>query len=268
MSEFNPVILLEEFNGMSIFDEKPQVKPGTARVYLGSGDNCVVFSTGSNITRSELMAGRYSTVYVVDLREFQKTYDQPLGSSDDLAGFTARITLSIRVESPDIFVRSMMKDVPRLVQQKLLPYLESISMNYAPDKSQELQRECLTLLSGTNFRQIMQRDYGLCVNVESILVRPDANALELIQQNRRQQEEHIQAIKKLEEDFALQMARQKKEAEIKLAEMEHRFEIRNREAALKLKNPEAGQESLFTYQARETGDKIGKDAGQTYGFKG
>lgn len=267
MSEFNPVILLEEFNGMSIFDEKPQVKPGTARVYLGSGDNCVVFSSGTNITRSELMAGRYSNVYVVDLREFQKTFDQPLGSSDDLAGFTARITLSIRVARPDIFVRSMMKDIPRLVQQKLLPYLENISMNYSPDKSQDLQRECLTLLSGTNFRQSIEKDYGLCVNIESILVRPDANALELIQQNRRHQEEHIQAIKKLEEDFALQMARQKKEAEIKLAEMEHRFEIRSREAALKLKEPEAYQEELSAYQVGEPGEKIISDAALTNGLK-
>lgn len=255
MSEFNPVISLEEFNGLGIFDEKPQVKPGTARVYLGSGDHCVVFSTGSNITRSELMAGQYSNVYVIDLREFQKTFDQPLGSSDDLAGFTARITLSIRVTHPDIFARSMVKDVPKLVQQKLSPYLENISMNYAPDKSQELQRECLGLLAGTNFRQSVERDYGFCVNIESILVRPDANALELIQQTRRQQEEHIQAVKKLEEDFALQMARQKKEAEIKLAEMEHRFEIRNREAALNLKKPKAGRETLSVQGSGEPEQK-------------
>ena len=268
MSEFNPVISQEEFGGMGILDEKPQVKPGTARVYLGSGEQCVVFTTGSNITRSELMAGQYSNVYVIDLREFQKTFDQPLGSSDDLAGFAARITLSVRVTQPGIFARSMVKDVSRLVQQKLLPYLENISMNYAPDKSQDLQRECLALLSGTNFRQSVEKDYGFCVNIESILVRPDANALELIQQTRRHEEEHIQAVKKLEEDFALQMARQKKEAEIKLAEMEHRFEIRSREAALKLKNTETGQESLSMQQTGEPGEEPGGDIpAQPHGFE-
>ena len=243
MSEFNPVIVREEFNGMSIFDEKPQVKPGTARVYLGTGEHCAVFMSGSNITRSELMAGQYSNVYVVDLREFPKIFEQPLGSSDDLAGFTAKITLSIRVAHPELFVRTMVKDVPRLVSQKLSPFLENISMNYAPDKSQDLQRESLTLLSHTGFQQSLEKDYGLLVNVESILVRPDANALELIQQTRRHQGEHEQAVKKLEEDFTLQMARQKKEAEIKLAEMEHRLEIRNREAALNLIKPDSSQES-------------------------
>lgn len=269
MSEFNPVISQEEFKGVGIFDEKPQVKPGTARVYLGSGD-CAVFLSGSNITRSELMAGQYANVTVVDLREFQKTFDQPLGSSDDLAGFTAKVTLSIRVTHPDIYVRSMVKDVPKLVQQKLSPYLENISMNYAPDRSQDLQRESLTLLSHTNFQKSVEKDYGLCVNIESILARPDANALELIQQTRRHQDEHVQAVKKLEEDFALQITRQKKEAEVKLAEMEHRFEIRNREAALKLKKPEAGKENLLVHQAAEPEEGIDGDviSIQPYGFEG
>lgn len=238
MSEFNPVISQEEFKGMSIFDEKPQIKPNTAWVYLGSGDDCAVFVSGSNITRSELMAGKYVNVYVIDLREIQKTYDQPLGSSDDLAGFSTRITLSIRITQPGTFARSMVKDVFRLVQLKLTPYLENISMNYSPDKCQDLQRDFLTLLSGTSFQQSFETDYGVLVSLGSILVRPDNKALELIQQNRRHKEEYEIAVKKLEEDFALQMARQKKEAEIQMAEMEHRFEIRSKEAALKLKEPE------------------------------
>ncbi len=251
MSEFNPVIFQEEFKGMGIFDEKPQVKPGTARVYLGTDDHCAVFLSGSNITRSELMAGQYANVYVIDLREFQKTYDQALGSSDDLAGFTAKITLSIRITCPDVFVRSMVKDVPKLVLQKLTPYLENISMYYEPDKSQSLQRDCLNMLSRTDFQKSVEKDYGILVNMESILVRPDANALELIQQTRRHQDEHVHAVKKLEEDFALQMARQKKEAEIKLAEMEQQFELRSREAALKMMRPEAGKESFSINQAAE-----------------
>lgn len=238
MSEFNPVISQEEFKGMSIFDEKPQIKPNTAWVYLGTGDNCAVFGSGSNITRSELMAGQYANVYVIDLREYQKVYDQPLRSSDDLAGFTARITLSFRVTHPGIFVCSMVKDVSRLVQQKLTPCLEEISMNYSPDKCQDLQKDFLALLARTPFQQSLEKDYGLLVKFDSIQVRPDANALELIQQNRRLKEEYEIAVKKLEEDFALQMARQKKEAEIQLAEMEHKFELRSREAALKLKEPE------------------------------
>ena len=68
MSEFNPVISQEEFEGMGIFDEKPQIKPNTARVYLGTGEQCAVFYSSGNITRSELMAGKYSNVYVIDLR--------------------------------------------------------------------------------------------------------------------------------------------------------------------------------------------------------
>ena len=67
----------------------------------------------------------------------------------------------------------------------------------------------------------------------SILTKPDANALELIQQSRKIQDEHEKAIIKLEEEFKLQMARQKKETEIQLAEMEQQIEIRNREAELK-----------------------------------
>lgn len=239
MSEFNPIISLEEFKGMGIFDEKPQVTPNTARVYLGTGDHCAVFSSGSNITRSELMAGQYTNVYVIDLREFQKIWDQPLGSSDDLAGFTVKITMSLRITRPGSFARSMIKDVIRLVQQKLTPYLEAISMNYSPEKSQDLQREFLELLSKTTFQESLEKDYGIFVSMESILVRPDSRAMELIQQNRSQQEEYEKAIKKMEEDFTLQMARQKKEAEIKLAEMENQFKIMNKEAALKLKKPQS-----------------------------
>jgi len=264
MSEFNPVVVQEEFKGISIFDEKPQVKPGTVRVYLGTGEHCAVFMSGSNITRSELMAGQYSNVYVVELQEFPRTYEQTLGSSDDLAGFTVKITLSIRVAHPELFVRAMVKDVPKLVSQKLSPYLENISMNYAPDKSQDLQRESLTLLSRTSFQQSLEKDYGLFVNVESILVRPDANALELIQQTRRHQDEHEQAVIKLEEDFTLQMARQKKEAEIKLAEMEHRFEIRNKEAALKLKKPDASQERIAEKPGQAESPEENTDLGDDF----
>jgi hypothetical protein len=233
MSEFNPVISQEEFEGMGIFDEKPQIKPNTARVYLGTGEQCAVFYSSGNITRSELMAGKYSNVYVIDLREFQKTYDQPVGSMDDLAGFIATINLSVRVTRPDIFTKSMVKNVMKLVQQKLIPYLENISMGFPPDRSQDLQRDCLTQLSKTTFREDLERDYGISVRLESILTKPDANALELIQQSRKIQDEHEKAIIKLEEEFKLQMARQKKETEIQLAEMEQQIEIRNREAELK-----------------------------------
>lgn len=233
MSEFNPVLSYEEFKVIGIFDEKPQVMPYTVRVYLGT-ERCTVFTSGSNITRSELMAGKYSSVYVIQLREYQKTYEQALGSADDLAGFTAKITLSVRISKPDVYVRSMIKDVIRLIQQKMTPYLETISMRFSPEKSLDLQREFVSLLDNTNFCNKFEKEYGIQVNVDSILIRPDARALELIQQNRRLQDEHVQALKKMEENFSLQMTKQRKEVEMQLAEMEHLYEIKSKEAALKL----------------------------------
>ena len=59
----------------------------------------------------------------------------PVGSMDDLAGFIAAITLSARVTRPDIFTKSMVKNVMKLVQQKLIPYLENISMAFPTWKS-------------------------------------------------------------------------------------------------------------------------------------
>ena len=55
-----------------------------------------------------------------------------------------------------------------------------------------------------------------------------------------------------------------KEAEIKLAEMEHRFEIRNKEAALKLKKPDASQERIAEKPGQAESPEENTDLGDDF----
>ncbi|GHJ45898.1 hypothetical protein Cs7R123_32400 [Catellatospora sp. TT07R-123] len=127
-----PLILGEA--SVPVFSLRVPTRPSTAVVYATPAGDLEVFDSGRPMRPSDLMGGRYSTRYEVDVRKHQAVLTARMPSNNVGYDFTASLEVTFQVTEPEQVVRESVGDALIPVRDYLLDKCRSITRQFAVEQ--------------------------------------------------------------------------------------------------------------------------------------
>jgi len=114
-------------------------RPGTAFVFVGDGKpSLVVYEGERGPTQGELLWGKYSTYYEVDLGDRSLEFDEKLPCSDAFE-FQAEVRLTYKVSDPAVIVRRARTDAGQSLKYLAIDVMRRTSRRYTHEQSGEAE---------------------------------------------------------------------------------------------------------------------------------
>lgn len=115
----NPIIGREELSRW----RTPVPDANTALVFLGNGQpTFTIRESQKGLTKGEILWGKYSLVYKVNLSDFPIAFNCNLPCATDAFDFQAEVRFLVSVREPEIIVRHFMRVPKKLSKTELISY--------------------------------------------------------------------------------------------------------------------------------------------------
>ncbi|NEO57633.1 MAG: hypothetical protein F6K54_33935 [Okeania sp. SIO3B5] len=116
--------------------EPPQ--PGSALVFTGGGQPFVVYEGEQGLTQGELLFGKYSKFYEVDMGDRRLNFDEKLPCADGLE-FHAEVRLTYAVSDPVVILRRARTDADQFLKDIAIEVMRRTSRRYTHEQSREAE---------------------------------------------------------------------------------------------------------------------------------
>ncbi|MGM0877140.1 MAG: hypothetical protein ACQEWV_20950 [Bacillota bacterium] len=114
----------------SFFEKPPASSMTQAFVYTNAENNFLVVKNGDRITRSELRAGKYTKVYIVNISTLSFHYEKEVPSQDRGRQFLVDLSIDYKVVDPISLIQQGAGEIVTYIKKKLPYWLEEITCDY------------------------------------------------------------------------------------------------------------------------------------------
>ena len=136
MSETYDPLVKEEIAQFRAFQKRFIADPGKVLVFSGEGKDLLIVSQGKQgPTFGELMWGKYSLLYKVDISEHLLRFQCRLPCATDAFFFDAEVSFSCSVDNPELIVRREIRDVKLRLEPLIVEVMREQSRNYMVSES-------------------------------------------------------------------------------------------------------------------------------------
>ncbi len=158
MSELhNPIIGREELSRW----RTPVPDANTALVFIGDGQPTFTITEGQKgLTKGEILWGKYSLIYKVNLSDFPIAFNCNLPCATDAFDFQAEVRFLVSVRDPEIIVRRNITDLYSVLEPLITDEMRRISRKYQVEQSGGAEEEISANLKtkiydeGFNFKNL------------------------------------------------------------------------------------------------------------------
>lgn len=217
IESYNPIISTEELSRWRILDKVPIPDANTALVFVGDGQSLLTITEGQKgLTRGEILWGRYSLVYKVNLSDFPLTFGCKLPCATDAFYFLAEVQFTCSVSNPAMIVSRNVTDIRLVLEPLIIDEMRRISRKYKVEQSGAAEQEISAGLETKIY------DEGFNFKHLTIRLSLEEEARERIRQVKRIQEEH--ELEKTRLQQAAEIQRLKQETEQELTSQHNKYE--------------------------------------------
>ncbi|UKP00518.1 SPFH domain-containing protein [Nostoc sp. UHCC 0870] len=258
-TSYNPILSKEELSRWGLLNKIPIPDANTALVFVGNGEPTMIITEGQKgLTRGEIVWGKYSLVYKVDLSDFTICFECKLPCVTDAFDFQAEVTFTCSVREPEIIVRRNVRNIYSVLQPFIIDEMRRISRKYELEEIGVAEKEI-----SDNFK-IKIYDIDI-FNFRNLYIRLslEAEARKLIRRKKILLEEHELEIIRFQQEVELQTKRNQQECqEIKLSlleEMEIQMLRQNlQKQKMQFEEEQVQQQNLFHMEMIKERDKFYK----------
>lgn len=124
----------------SFFEKPPASSLNQAFVYVNAENNFEVVKNGDRLSRSDLRAGKYTKVYIVDMsvQSFQDVSEYP--SYDRGRSFLIDLSIDYKVVDPISLVQQGAGEIVTFIKKKLPYWLEEITVDYSIEDAKRVKK--------------------------------------------------------------------------------------------------------------------------------
>ena len=133
-------------------------KPGTAFVFVGDGKpSLTVYEGDRGATQGELLFGRYSSYYEVDMGDRSINFHEKLPCADAFE-FQAEVKLTYAVIDPALIVRRARTDAGQFLKDLAIDIMRRTSRNYKHEQSGKAEIEIARRVE----KDVLDNGFKLC----------------------------------------------------------------------------------------------------------
>ncbi|UKP00517.1 hypothetical protein [Nostoc sp. UHCC 0870] len=203
---YNPIISKEELLRWDILNKIPVPDANTALVFVGNGQPTITITEGQKgLTRGEIVWGKYSLVYKVDLSDFPIGFECKLPCATDAFDFQAEVKFTCSVREPEMIIRRNVTNISSVLQHLIIDEMRRISRRYEVEESGAAEQEI-----SNNLRAKIHHE-GFNLKTLYVTLSLEEEARERIRRKKRLSEEHELEKIRLQQEAELQTKRNKQE---------------------------------------------------------
>ncbi|BAZ11232.1 hypothetical protein NIES4071_30580 [Calothrix sp. NIES-4071] len=196
----NPIISREELSRW----RTPIPDANTALVFLGDGQPTFTLTESQKgLTKGEILWGKYSLVYKVNLSDFAMAFKCNLPCATDAFDFQAEVKFLASVREPEIIVRRNITDLYAVLQPVITDEMRRISRKYEVEQSGAAEEEISANLKVTIHQE------GFNFKNLTVQLSLEEEARERIRRKKRLEEEHEIEKTRIQQTAELQSQRSK-----------------------------------------------------------
>ncbi|KKI93167.1 hypothetical protein WQ54_04740 [Bacillus sp. SA1-12] len=124
----------------SFFEKPPASSMTQAFVYTNAENNYLVVKNGDRISRSDLRAGKYNKVYIVNMSTLNFHYEKEVPSQDRGRQFLVDLSIDYKVVDPISLIQQDAGEIVSYMKKKLPYWLEEITVDYPITESKRVKR--------------------------------------------------------------------------------------------------------------------------------
>jgi hypothetical protein len=206
----NPIIGREELSRW----RTPVPDANTALVFLGNGQpTFTIRESQKGLTKGEILWGKYSLVYKVNLSDFPIAFNCNLPCATDAFDFQAEVRFLVSVREPEIIVRRNITDLYSVLQPLITDEMRRISRKYQVEESGAAEQEISANLKTKIY------DEGFNFKNLTVQLSLEEEARERIRRKKRLIEEHELDKTRIQQTAEIESQRNKYERQEKQASL-------------------------------------------------
>ncbi|MDQ0231387.1 hypothetical protein [Metabacillus malikii] len=124
----------------SFFEKQPASSMSQAFVYTNEDNHFLVVKNGDRITRSDLRAGKYNKMYIVNMSTLNFQYENEVPSQDRGRKFFVDLSIDYKVVDPISLIQQNAGEIVTYIQKKLPYWLEEITSDYPVSEAKRVKR--------------------------------------------------------------------------------------------------------------------------------
>ncbi|WP_299092889.1 hypothetical protein [uncultured Metabacillus sp.] len=124
----------------SFFEKPPASSMTQAFVYTNAENNYLVVKNGDRISRSDLRAGKYNKVYIVNMSTLNFHYEKEVPSQDRGRQFLVDLSIDYKVVDPISLIQQDAGEIVSYMKKKLPYWLEEITVDYPITEAKRVKR--------------------------------------------------------------------------------------------------------------------------------
>lgn len=154
----------------SFFEKPPAPSINQAFVYANAENNFEVVKNGDRLSRSDLRAGKYTKVYIVDMsiQSFQDVSEYP--SLDRGRSFLIDLSIDYKVVDPISLVQQGAGEIVTFIKKKLPYWLEEITVDYSMEDAKRVKKHIEDLHEHSSMVSGLKQ-VGIVVSDINVLVK-------------------------------------------------------------------------------------------------
>lgn len=169
-----PLFIEKELNR---WNRPESPKPGTALVFVGNGKpSLVVYEGERGPTQGELLWGKYSMFYEIDMGERSLEFYEKLPCADALE-FQAKVKVTYSVQDPIIIIRSARTDAGQFLRDSAIDVMRRTSRRYSYEQSGEAENA----IAGRIEEEVRDKGFKLSRPVSVVLSLDEAISSRLVE---------------------------------------------------------------------------------------
>ncbi|WP_226670865.1 hypothetical protein [Metabacillus litoralis] len=124
----------------SFFEKPPASSLNQAFVYVNGENNFQVVKNGDRLTRSDLRAGKYTKVYIVNMATQNYQSEEEYLSLDRGRSFLINLSIDYKVVDPISLVQQDAGEIVNFIKKKLPYWLEEITTDYSISDAKRVKK--------------------------------------------------------------------------------------------------------------------------------
>lgn len=182
----------------SFFEKPPASSMSQAFVYTNEDNNFLVVKNGDRITRSDLRAGKYTKVYIVNMSTLNFQYENEVPSQDRGRQFLVNLSIDYKVVDPISLIQQGAGEIVTYINKKLPYWLEEITSDYPISDAKRVKQHIEDLHEHSSMVAGLKQ-VGVAVTDINVLVKQSTH-----------DQEHDIEFRKIDQEFELEQHRREK----------------------------------------------------------
>jgi hypothetical protein len=182
----------------SFFEKPPASSMSQAFVYTNEESNFLVVKNGDRISRSDLRAGKYTKVYIVNMSTLNFQYENEVPSQDRGRQFLVDLSIDYKVVDPISLIQHGAGEIVTYIKKKIPYWLEEITCDYPISESKRVKQHIEDLHEHSSMVAGLKQ-VGVAVTDINVLVKQSTN-----------DQEHDIEFRKIDQAYELEQHRREK----------------------------------------------------------